>query len=85
MKLVWNKFPSVCWVSVIMKMKFLSMATSSLVLQRNSGLLHSYLTDGPKRSQNKMGVSVNSKSESIRQTEKHGKIYVKLLDGSHVE
>lgn len=43
MKLVWNQFWSVCQISVIIKMKFHLMATFSLVLQPNSGLLH-YLT-----------------------------------------
>lgn len=58
MKLVWNKFSSVYRISLTMKMKFHLMATSSLVLQRSSGLLHSYLTDSPKRSQKRVGVSV---------------------------
>ena len=44
----------------------------------------SYPTESPKRIQHRMGVSVNNKTESIRQKEKHGKIYIKLLGGNHV-
>lgn len=39
----------------------------------------SYLTESPQRSQNRTGVSASNKSETIRQKEKHAKIYVKLM------
>lgn len=43
----------------------------------------SYLTENPKRSQNRVEVSVNNKTVSLIQIETHGKMYVKLLDDGH--
>ena len=85
MEWVWNKFWSVCQISVIIKKKFHLIVTFSLVLQPNSGLLH-YLTPLRSLRESNTGwrVSVNNKTESIRQKEKHGKIYIKLLGGNHV-